>query len=281
MRLCAARLLSPLAALLLIAGLAGCGSNDPGGSALTISFQAPASGPLKTRAADIRRAAQLEIDAIHGKAAGHRISLVNGPNNDSIAAIDALSSVTRQAPQQLLVTLRPPVKRATTAARPNAGQIDAPRISLLPPVALTAAAARSYAAPGAPGAKDATVDSPLIPGTPKGRYVTAALSAHSYPPAGSSYFEKYVGQYDRAPDRWAIYGYEAVGLIVDAITRLDKAGLPISQHTVAQEALRIRNRFGPVGHYDVLPSGQTTLYLFQVRGNGAPEGPASLIEALR
>lgn len=280
MRPSAARIAVPCAVLVAAVALAGCGSAGNDQPQMTISFQAPSSGPLAARAADIRRAAQLEIDAIGGDAVGHRIALVNGPDLGSVAAIDALAAVTRQGTDQLLVTLRPPVKRVVDApggSRPS----QAPKISLLPPVALAQAARSSYAASGASGASSAVVDSPLDPGTPTGRYVTAALSEDALPPAGAAFYEKFRKEYGRDPDRWAIYGYEAVGLIVDAMTRADKAGLPVDQKNVAEQALAIRDRFSPVGHYDVLASGQTTLYVFQARGAGAPGGPSSLIEALR
>lgn len=280
MPLSAARLALPLAVLALIAGFAGCGSSETDQPELKISFQAPTSGPLKQRAADIRRAAQLELDAIGGDAAGRRIKLVDGADTDAIVAINALSMVSQQAPDQLLISLIPPGRREVSRARGARG-IDAPSIDLPPPASLAEAAKLDYAASGVPGSKKAEIDDPLVPGTPKGRYVTAALSAHSYPPAGTAFFKKFDEQYDRAPDRWAIYGYEAVGLVVDAMTRAEDAGLPITQKNVAQQALAIRNRYSPLGHYDVLPSGQTTLYIFQARGRGTSDGPASLIEALR
>lgn len=279
MRPRAARLAVPLAAVILIAGFAGCGSAEKDQPELAISIQAPTSGPLKSRAADIRRAAQLEIDAIGGDASGHKLKLVDGPDNAAIASINDLSLATQQAPGQLLISLVPPPEREVDAGRKT--RVDAPSIDLVPPVSLAEAAKSSYEASGAQGSEGAEVDDPMLPGTPRGRYVTAALSEHSYPPAGSAFFKKFVDEYDRAPDRWAIYGYEAVGLIVDAIARAEDAGLPVNQKNVAQQALAIRNRYGPVGHYDVLPSGQSTLYIFQARGGGAVDGPASLIEALR
>ena len=135
--------------------------------------------------------------------------------------------------------------------------------------------------PASTGATDSVVDTPLISGAPRRKYVTPALSADNYPPAGREFYEKFENKYGRAPDRYAIYGYEAVGLIVDAITRLEKAGAPVTHTSVAKSALAIRDRLSPVGHYDVLPSGQTTLFVFQARGKGAPPGQAALVEALR
>lgn len=230
----------------------------------------------------MRRAAQLEIDAVGGDAAGSRLKLVDGPSQHSVAAIGALADSTQQGTEELLVSLRPPIKRSVTAPKRSAAPVlDVPVISLVPPKSLAITAQQEYAASRAPGSAAAEVDSPLDPGTPKRRYVTAALSKDSYPPAGRAFYDKFEDEYGRAPDRWAIYGYEAVGLIVDALGRMKKSGVPVTQHGLAQTALRIRDRFSPVGHYDVLPSGQSTLYIFQARGSGAPTGPASLIETLR
>lgn len=277
-----AHLAAALGAAALAAGSAGCGSGGADPPERTISFQAPSGGALKARADDMRRAAQLELDAIGGDTAGSRLKLVDGPDPKAIASIDALARVPLAGPRQLTVSLAPPLRRETGAVaavgrRPQ----SAPVIRLLPPDTLNAAAARSYAASGAPGSAGAKTDSPLVPGTPRGLYVTAALAEGSYPPAGEDFFDKFNEAYGRAPDRYAIYGYEAVGLIVDALNRLEEAGEPVTQRALAGSALSIRNRFSPVGHYDVLPSGQTTLYVFQGRGKRAPEGPASIVEALR
>lgn len=267
-------------ALVLLAA-SGCGSSEPKRPTLTISFQGATTGPLAHRSADMQKAASLAIEAIHRKVATFQIKVVTNADRDSIAVIGALGSQTQQAAGQLLVSLRPPVKFVTRDSRPDDLERLAPQILLPPADERARAALASYKASGSTGAAGAAVDSPEKAGTPSGQYVTAALSQHNYPPAGSKFFEKFNEKYGRAPDRWAIYGYEAVGLIVDAIARLDKLGLRIDQQSVAQQALRIRNRFGPVGHYDILPSGQTTLYVFQSRGAGAPDGPASLIEAQR
>jgi hypothetical protein len=111
--------------------------------------------------------------------------------------------------------------------------------------------------------------------------VTPGLTADSYPPAGERFFETFKKEFGHEPDRFAIYAYEATGLILDAIERVEKSGKAAEPAAVTAQAFKIKNRFGPVGHYDVLPSGRTTLYIFQARGGEAPLGPASLIEAQR
>lgn len=225
----------------------------------------------------MRNAAGLALDAINNDTKGSRLQIVDGPDPKAIATIDALARVPVSGTNQLTITLKPPIARETGRQRR-----PSPQIWLLPPDALGMAARSSYVASGAQGSNEAAFDSPLRAGTPSGQYVTAGLSAENYPPAGTEFFEKFNDAfYGTTPDRYAIYGYEAVGLIVDALTRLEEAGTPVTRSSVAESALSIRNRFSPVGHYDVLPSGQTTLYLFQAKGKGAPTGDAALIEALR
>lgn len=289
MRPRAGQLIAAIAAgVAAVVAAAGCSAGPAGKPEFTIGFQAPAGGPLKMRTADMRRAAELELDAIHNHTKTARLRLSPGADPKAIATIGALTGTIQATPDQLIVNLTPPLRRNGEA--PGAGQRDRglpPEIWLLPPDQLARSATQNYRESGATAAVGARTDSPLRAGTPRGLYVTSGLSQHSYPPAGSAFFKKFVKQYGRAPDRYAIYGYEAIGLIVDAIHRVEAAGQPISQQSVAAAALAIRNRFGPAGHYDILPSGQSTLYIFEVRdGTGsnitaAPTGPAALIEALR
>lgn len=277
MRLQLTRIAALVAGAALAAGLAGCGGSDEELPLRTISFQGPTTGPLKSRVSDMRSAVELAVKEIDGETNGSRLKIVDGPDPDAIATIDALARVPVSGKNQLTITLTPPLAREVKRQRR-----PSPQIWLLPPDSLGMAAKSSYMASGSKGAIEASSDSPLRPGTPSGQYVTAALSAGNYPPAGTEFFEKFNDEfYGSTPDRYAIYGYEAIGLIVDALTRLEKAGAPVTQSSLAESALSIRDRFSPVGHYDVLPSGQTTLYVFQARGKGAPPGDAAIIEALR
>lgn len=274
----AAKLMATTALAAALA-LSGCGSQAKG-PLLTISFQSPTGGPLTERALDMSRAAQLFVDGPGKNVAGSRLALGHGARGGSIATIDALAANAQHGLDELEITLTPPRERRT--ARPPRERAGGLPIALVPPHSLAVSAAAQYAASDVPGAKGATVDSPTDPGTPQGRYVTAALSEHAYPPAGSAFFRKFSETYGRVPDRWAIYAYEAVGLVADAIRRLDANGVPITPRAVKDEATTIRNRYGAIGHYDILPSGQTTGYIFQARGAGTdPNDPATLIEALR
>jgi ABC-type branched-subunit amino acid transport system substrate-binding protein len=125
-------------------------------------------------------------------------------------------------------------------------------------------------------------DDPANPSPPNPHtLVTAGMTADSYPPAGERFYKTFAQQFGHEPDRFAIYAYEATGFVLDAIERVEQAGAAATRASVTGQAFKITDRFGPVGHYDVLPSGRTTLYIFQARGGDAPTGPASLIEAQR
>lgn len=271
--------LATFVALIASAVAGGCGSQSDL-PMRQIALFAPTSGALKDRAQDMRLAAELALKKVNHDTKRSRLELVDGMRADlaPIAAIDALAGTTVRATDELMVSLAPQRLTLTDAIGP-AGQAEAPRIHLLPSVQATRFARDQYELAGGPKATRA--DNPLIAGTPRGQFVTPALPADDYPPAGEDFFESFEEEYGRAPDRYAIYGYEAVGLIVDALDRLEKSGQAVNQAAVAASALAIKDRFGPVGHYDVLPSGQTTLYVFAARGRGAPSGQAALFEAVR
>jgi len=111
--------------------------------------------------------------------------------------------------------------------------------------------------------------------------ITPALTPDELPPAGERFYEAFKKEYGHTPDRFAVFAYEAVGLVIDAIERVEHDGRVATRANVLDEAFQIKDRSGPVGHYDVLPSGRTTLYEFQAQGGDAPTGPASVIEAWR
>ncbi|MFY9487779.1 MAG: hypothetical protein WAP35_03660 [Solirubrobacterales bacterium] len=99
----------------------------------------------------------------------------------------------------------------------------------------------------------------------RGVLVTPAMAPANYPPNGEKFFDLFEDAYGRSPDRFAIFGYEAMGLALNAITEAGESGKPVTRESTLAAAFAIRNRFGPVGHYDVLPSGETTLYTLAAR----------------
>jgi ABC-type branched-subunit amino acid transport system substrate-binding protein len=109
--------------------------------------------------------------------------------------------------------------------------------------------------------------------------ITPALAEADLPPSGKSFYKDFERKHSRPPNRFAIFAYEATGLAVEAVERAGKG--QISMRSVTGAAFGIHNRHGTIGHYDILPNGQSTLYVFatrHLRDDDIPEIPADLIE---
>lgn len=182
-------------------------------------------------------------------------------------------AIAERAPEQVMVYVgdSPFARRAAAGFR---GAISKTPIELRQ----TRGGTGINAITGADGATVFGADRPQAPDpTSRGTLVTPALPPAGYPPNGEKFFEWFDEAYGRQPDRWAIWGYEAVGLALNAITDAGEGkgatgatATATDDHDVNRDSTReaafaITNRFGPVGHYDVLPDGQTTLYTFAIR----------------
>jgi branched-chain amino acid transport system substrate-binding protein len=94
---------------------------------------------------------------------------------------------------------------------------------------------------------------------PKVKAVIATLPADQYPPEGQKFFEDYKTEYgDDSPDPYAIYGYEAMRLTLDAIERASKAG-KVDRAAVIRELFATKDRQSVLGTYSIDPNGDTTL----------------------
>jgi branched-chain amino acid transport system substrate-binding protein len=83
----------------------------------------------------------------------------------------------------------------------------------------------------------------------------ATLAPDKYPAAGQQFFKAYTAKYGEAnPDPYAIYGYEAMSLALDAIKRSDgtKAG-------ILKALFATKNRTSVLGTYSIDQNGDTTL----------------------
>ncbi len=141
------------------------------------------------------------------------------------------------------------------------------------PIALTLDSARDHAAPPfgcsakGPNAGGTYLLDDINQSDPTSAagLVTPAMASRDYPHSGKRFAKAFKDFHAREPDRFAIYGYEAAGLALNAITDAGETGDAVTRVATLKAALALRNRFGPVGHYDVLPNGQTTLYMFGIR----------------
>ena len=94
--------------------------------------------------------------------------------------------------------------------------------------------------------------------------VTIAPSA--YPPAGQDFYRRYSARFgDPNPDPYAIYGYEAMRLVLDAVSAAGPR-----RRAIIRTLHRMPNRAGVLGTYRFDRFGDTTLRtygLYSIRGD--------------
>jgi branched-chain amino acid transport system substrate-binding protein len=87
------------------------------------------------------------------------------------------------------------------------------------------------------------------------KVTVATLSPDEYPPEGREFFSQFEQKYgDANPDPYAIYGYEAMQLVLDAIERSDG-----SKQGVIDALFETKGRKSVLGTYDIDENGDTTL----------------------
>lgn len=85
----------------------------------------------------------------------------------------------------------------------------------------------------------------------------ATLAPEEYPPDGRQFFEDYEEEYgEEDPNPYAIYGYEAMNLVLDAIERADD---PTDRAAVIEAVFATENRESVIGDYSIDENGDTTL----------------------
>jgi branched-chain amino acid transport system substrate-binding protein len=84
------------------------------------------------------------------------------------------------------------------------------------------------------------------------------VAPEEYPPAGKEFLKAYEAKYgEKSPDRYAVYGYEAMSLLLDAIKRAGDAG--DDRASVAKQLLATKDREGVFGKYSIDSNGDITL----------------------
>jgi branched-chain amino acid transport system substrate-binding protein len=91
---------------------------------------------------------------------------------------------------------------------------------------------------------------------------TPVLAAGLYPPAGQRVLAEYRRQFGSEGSGYALYGYEAMSLVLNAIRRAGSHGN--DRRAVIAKLLSTRNRDSVLGRYSVQPNGETTLSRFAV-----------------
>ena len=86
----------------------------------------------------------------------------------------------------------------------------------------------------------------------------ATLSPDEYPPEGQEFFEQFRSKYDEPnPNPYAIYGYEAMQLVIDTIKAAGAEGT--SREGVLKAVFATKDRESVLGTYSIDENGDTTL----------------------
>ena len=84
------------------------------------------------------------------------------------------------------------------------------------------------------------------------------LSPDEYPPEGRRFFRQFSRKYKvKSPDPYAIYGYEAMALILDAIERAGPRGNERAE--VLRQLFATKDRESALGTYSIDATGDTTI----------------------
>lgn len=95
------------------------------------------------------------------------------------------------------------------------------------------------------------------PGAPREVQLTsAALDPAQLPASADGFLAAFEGRYNRAPGRYAAYGYEAMAVILDSIERADD---PLDRADVIEAFFATADRESILGTYSIDDVGNTTL----------------------
>ena len=117
---------------------------------------------------------------------------------------------------------------------------------------------------GTAGVAESTYTDPVQGGIPlaldrRVLVTVATLPQADYPPAGQAFYAAYTLRYG-PPEPYAIFGYEAMGLLLDAIRRGTRDGrAPAVRSNVVAALFATRRRNGAIGTYNIDRDGDTTL----------------------
>ena len=115
---------------------------------------------------------------------------------------------------------------------------------------------------GPDGVAETTFTNPKEGGVPASiapqiKITVATLSQDNYPEEGKQFFKDYESTYGKKPETYAIYGYEAMSLILDAMKRAgDKAG----DRAAVNDAIHTtKDKQSVLGTYSIDENGDTSL----------------------
>lgn len=93
---------------------------------------------------------------------------------------------------------------------------------------------------------------------PRYKGTIATLNPASFPPEGKKFFTDYQSTYNVSqPNTYAIYGYEAMSLVLDSIEAAGDKGN--DRQAVIDQVLSTKGRKSVIGNYDIDANGDTSL----------------------
>jgi branched-chain amino acid transport system substrate-binding protein len=111
---------------------------------------------------------------------------------------------------------------------------------------------------GPDGVAESAFASKLGSKVEKMTYITnPTLDPKLYPQSGQDFFKKYKAKYGADPEPYAIYGYEAMGVVLEAIKNAAAKGN--DRQSVIDAFYKIKNRQSVLGTYSIDENGDTTL----------------------
>jgi branched-chain amino acid transport system substrate-binding protein len=94
---------------------------------------------------------------------------------------------------------------------------------------------------------------------PRFKCTIATLDPKAFGPEGKKFFKDYAAKYNEAsPDPYAIYGYESMALLLDAIKRASAKG-DVTRQAVIDEIFATKDRNSVLGTYSIDKNGDTSL----------------------
>ena len=111
---------------------------------------------------------------------------------------------------------------------------------------------------GPDGVAESAFSTKLGSSVEKNTYITnPTLDPKEYPPAAQDFFKEFKSKYGKDPEPYAIYGYEAMSLTLDAIKRAGDNGN--DRKAVLDQIFKTKGRESVLGTYDIDENGDTTL----------------------
>ncbi len=109
---------------------------------------------------------------------------------------------------------------------------------------------------------DGVAETPFTEGLSSGEqkvtYITVpTLDPKLYPPSGQKFFTDYKAKFGKDPEPYAIYGYEAMAVVLDAIKRAGDKGN--DRQAVIDQFFATSDRDSVLGAYSINENGDTTL----------------------